>query len=383
MKSSVAMRAAREEVRRLEPCVHGGDAWRYLHLRGEVLDFSANLNPLGPSPRAVEAVERNLWRIGLYPDSNSDALREAIARYLRSVGPGNVVVGNGSVELIYLFAEVFVDKGDEAIIPAPTFGEFENAVRRAGGRPRYVGAGEGLRIDAKHLLEEVGPRTKAIFLCNPNNPTGSLMPREDLLEVVERAEEEQVLVFVDEAFIEFVDDEGSSIVDGVRAHGNLFVLRSLTKAFGLAGLRVGYGVACEEVVDLMLKAKVPWNVNCLAQAAAIAALQDLEHLERTKRLVREEREFMMRELGRMPGLKVFPTHANFVLIDVRRTGLTAAQLKERMLRHGILIRDCSSFKGLDEYYVRVSFRTRRENERLLSALREALSTPVAPSGSMG
>jgi threonine-phosphate decarboxylase len=371
MKLNSIIKLARNEVRSLEPCIHGGDIWKYDPYCKNILDFSANVNPLGPSSKAIEAIKKRLWQIQFYPDSNSNALREALSRYIKGISPDNVIVGNGSTELIYLFSEVFIEKGDEVLIPIPTFGEYENAVRKAGGKPKHIRLNKDFTIDLNNFLREIGSLTKVIFLCNPNNPTSTLIPREDLLEIIKKANGEHVLVFIDETFIEFVD-KGFSLASRVKTYKNLFILRSFTKAFGLTGLRVGYGVACEEIINLLFKVKIPWNVNSLAQAAAIATLQDMEYLERTRKLIKEEREFLLNELRQICGLKVFPAYANFILIDVRKTSFTATQLKERMLKLGILIRDCSSFKGLDKYYIRIAIRTRQENEKLLAALRKVI-----------
>jgi threonine-phosphate decarboxylase len=329
------------------------------------------VNPLGLPQKVIEAIERSLWQIQFYPDSDSNALRNAISNYLEGINPENIIVGNGSTELIYLFCEAFIRSGDKAVILIPTFGEYENAVRKAGGIPKHVKLDKNFKVNPNILLRKIGSKTKVIFLCNPNNPTSTLIPRDDLFEIVENSDREHVLVFIDEDFTEFVDED-ISLASKVKTYKNLFILRSFTKSFGLTGLRVGYGVSCEEIINLLFKGKIPWNVNCVAQAAAIAALQDMEYLERTRRLIKEEREFLSDELKRIRGLRVFPAYANFILIDVRQTGFTAAQFKERMLKHGILIRDCSSFKGLDEYYIRVAVRTRQENERLLVALRNII-----------
>jgi L-threonine-O-3-phosphate decarboxylase len=378
MEPSQIIRLARDEVKGLEPCAHGGEIWRYYPHCKDVLDFSANINPLGPPRKAVEAIKRSLWQIPFYPDPESNALRNAISEHLGGICPENVIVGNGSTELIHLFCEIFIKNGDEAIIPIPTFGEYENAVKKAGGIPKYVRLNDNFRIDPSTILKEVGSKTKVIFLCNPNNPTSTLIPRSDLLEIIENGGREHVLVFVDESFIEFVDGD-VSLASEVKTYKNLFILRSFTKSFGLTGLRIGYGVSYEEIINLLLRGKIPWNVNCLAQAAAIAVLQDREYLkgylEKTRKLVGGEREFLLDEFRRVRGLKVFPAHANFILLDIRQTGLTAAQLKERMLKHGILIRDCSSFKGLDKYYIRVAVRTRQENEKLLAVLRKIIGNP--------
>jgi threonine-phosphate decarboxylase len=375
MESSQIIRLARDEVKELEPCAHGGEIWKYYPYYKDVLDFSANINPLGPPRKAIEAIKRSLWQIPFYPDPESNALRKAISEYLGGIYPENIIVGNGSTELIHLFCEIFIKNGDEAIIPVPTFGEYENAVKKAGGIPKYVRLNNNFRVNPSIILKALGSKTKMIFLCNPNNPTSTLIPRSDLLEIIENSDREHVLVFIDESFIEFVDGD-ISLVSEVKTYKNLFVLRSFTKSFGLTGLRIGYGVACKEIINLLLRGKIPWNINCLAQAAVIAVLQDREslkkYLEKTRKLVRGEREFLLNELRRIHGLQVFPAHANFILVDVRRTGFTAAQLKERMLKHGILIRDCSSFKGLDKYYIRIAVRTRGENEKLLAVLRKII-----------
>jgi threonine-phosphate decarboxylase len=371
MKPDLIMKLARDEIKNLKPCVHGGELWKYYPNHWNILDFSVNVNPLSLPRKVMEAVERSLSQIQFYPDPDSSALRNAISNYLEGISPENVIVGNGSTELIYLFCDVFIKSGDEAIIPIPTFGEYENAVIKAGGIPKYVKLDEDFKVNPDTLLKEIGPRTKVIFLCNPNNPTSTIIPKDDLFKIIEDSDRRNVLVLMDEDFIEFVDED-ISMVGEVKNYKNLFILRSFTKIFGLTGLRVGYGVACKEIINLLFKGKIPWNVNCIAQAAAIAALQDVEYLEETRKLIREEREFLLDELKRIHGLRVFPAHANFILIDIRQTGFTAAQLKEAMLKHGILIRDCSSFKGLDEYYIRVAVRTRHENERLLAALRSVI-----------
>ena len=372
------LKSARREVRDLRPCIHGGEVWEVMSRTGlrrdEIIDFSANVNPLGPSPLALESIKNNLDCIPYYPDSDCNLLREAIAKYLGGISRENVILGNGSTEIIHLFAEVFIERGDSALIPVPTFGEYEKAVRKMGGKPRYIRLSRNFHIDLESFLNEM-EGAKIIFLCNPNNPTSTLILYDSLLKIVEKAYEEEALVFLDESFIEFVDEKKRfSMVREVEKYPNLFVLRSFTKVFGLAGLRVGYGVAHSEVASLLLRAKVPWNVNCLAQAAAIAALNDDEYLRRTWRLIKDEKAFLLRELRRIRGFKVFPAQANFILINIRDSGFTAAELKERLLKYGILIRDCSSFRGLDEYYIRVAVRTRWENEKFIKSLRDILNS---------
>ncbi len=182
--------------------------------------------------------------------------------------------------------------------------------------------------------------------------------------------EQDCLVFLDEDFLEFVENEKAlSMIHNIKKYPNLFILRSFTKIFGLTGLRVGYGIASKEIIDVLLCAKIPWNVNCLAQAAAVAALKDEEHLQVTRELIKKEKARLLDELGAFKSFKIFPPDANFFFIDIRKSGLTAAELKNKMLSQGILIRDCTSFRGLDKYYIRVAVKTREENERLIEALK--------------
>ena len=369
MKSTWGL--AQENIKRLTPCAHGGEVWEAEKKTGlareEIMDFSSNINPLGFSQKAVEAIRNSLGQIPVYPDSTSAALREAIAASFGGITSNNIVVGNGSTELIYLFAETFLEKGDVALMPAPTFAEYENAVRKAGGKPRHLKLPTDFCIRPNIFSGDIKD-AKMAFVCNPNNPTSILTSHEVLTEIIEEALEEDVLLFLDEDFLEFVDEEKQvSLIDKINDYPNLFVLRSFTKVYGLTGLRVGYGIASEEITKLLSNAKIPWNVNCLAQAAASAALTDKEHLKKTRELVRAERAYLTRELKRINSFKQYPADANFIFINIKESGFTSAQLKGKMLEEGILIRDCSSFRGLDDYYIRVAVKTRQENERLLEA----------------
>jgi L-threonine-O-3-phosphate decarboxylase len=367
---------ARKEVKRLEPCVHGGEVWEIAKETGlsveDLVDFSSSINPLGPSPRALEAIKNSFDKLTLYPDSNSTALREALACHFGKINKNNVIMGNGSTELIYLFAQVFLKRGDVALVAAPSFGEYANAIIRSGGKPKHLKLTQDFQFELDAFLEEMKD-AKTIFLCNPNNPTSILIPDNILERIVEKALEEDVVILLDEDFIEFVEDEKRhSFVNRIDRFPNVFVLRTFTKFYGLTGLRVGYGIADEETIEVFSRAKMPWNVNSLAQAAAMVALEDEEHSRRTMEVVKEQKKFLSNELSRIDGFSVFPADTNFILIDVRKTGVRASQLREKMIRQGLLVRDCSSFMGLDAFYVRVAVRTRRENERLLDAFRKVL-----------
>jgi threonine-phosphate decarboxylase len=362
----------KDSIKNLKPCAHGGEvldaAGKSGFKREEILDFSSSVNPLGPSKKALEAAKNSFKEIPTYPDSNSNELRQAIASHFNGLSKSNVIVGNGSTELMYLFAEAFMKKGDTAVIPAPTFGEYESAVRKTGETPKFVRLDRNFNIDADVFAREMAG-AEIVFLCNPNNPTSILIPTETLTGIIEEALKQDSLVFLDEDFLEFVENEQAlSMINKIKAYPNLFILRSFTKIFGLTGLRVGYGIASEEIINVLLCAKIPWNVNCLAQAAAVDALKDEEHLRVTRELIKKEKAFLSTELEKIKSFKVFPPDANFFFIDIRKSGLTATELKNKLLHQGILIRDCTSFMGLDPYYIRVAVKTRVENERLIEAL---------------
>jgi threonine-phosphate decarboxylase len=366
----------RDNVKNLKPCVHGAEVYGAAEESGflpqDILDFSSSVNPLGPSKKAIGAAKKAFSQIAAYPDSNSNELRQVIADHFGNISKGNVIVGNGSTELMYLFAEVFLKKSDKALIPAPTFGEYESAVRKTGETPKFIKLSKSFNVESATFEGEIAD-AKLIFLCNPNNPTSKLIPKETLTHIIEKALAHDTLVFLDEDFLEFVEDEKDlTMIGKIGKYPNLFILRSFTKIFGLTGLRVGYGIASEEIISVLSCAKIPWNVNCLAQAAAVSALEDEEHLLVTRGLIREEKAWLKAELSKFRGFEFSEPDANFFFIDIRKSGLTATELKNRLLKHGILIRDCTSFRGLDEFYVRIAVKTPKENERLIDALKQAV-----------
>ncbi len=365
----------KDNIKNLKPCLHGaevlGAAEESGFLPQDILDFSSSVNPLGPSKKALEAARAAFSQIAAYPDSNSNALRQVIASHY-GISKGNIVVGNGSTELMYLFAEVFLKEDDKTVMPAPTFGEYESAIRKTGIMPNFAKLNRAFNIDSEAFKHEIAD-AKLVFLCNPNNPTSKLIPKETLTDIIETALKQNTLVFLDEDFLEFVENEKNlTMIRRIKQYPNLFILRSFTKIYGLTGLRVGYGIANQEIISMLSCAKIPWNVNCLAQAAAIAALKDEEHLRVTRELIKKEKVWLQNELEKFCSFKFSSPDANFFFIEIRKSGLTASEIKNRMLKQGILIRDCTSFKGLDQFYVRVAIKTHVENERLIEAFKQTL-----------
>jgi threonine-phosphate decarboxylase len=367
----------RDNIKNLKPCPHGAEIHGAAQESGlnprEILDFSSSVNPLGPSKKALAAAQEAFTEIAAYPDSNSNALRQVIAGHFGGISKDNIVVGNGSTELMYLFAEAFLKRGEKALMAAPTFGEYESAVRKTGESVKFVRLDKTFQIEAEAFKREMAG-VKLLFLCNPNNPTSKLIPKDTLTDIVETALSQDILVFLDEDFLEFVEDEKNlTMINSIGKFPNLFVLRSFTKIYGLTGLRVGYGITSKDIANVLLCAKIPWNVNCLAQAAAVAAFNDEEHLRVTRELIAKEKAWLQQELGRFGGFSFSVPDANFFFIDIGKADITANALKHRMLQQGILIRDCSSFVGLNEFYIRVAVKTHEENVRLIEAFKRTLN----------
>lgn len=351
---------------------HGGDVWlveRALGLRAEgVIDFSSNVNPYGPSPKAIRALLDKIWMIGAYPDDEARALKERLAeRY--GLRPSNFVVGNGSTEIIYAFSMLVVREGPVGV-HIPTFSEYERAVRAYGGRCLFTRPHVYDQPSIEELVELMDRGAKALFLCNPNNPNGAVMRPNDVEELLCEADKRRVYVLLDEDFVELAD-EGSarSFANEVERFDRLVVLRSFSKSHGLAGLRVGYAIASEELIERLESLRIRWNVSLLAQEAAIAALDDVEHVEAARRLVRQEKPKLVEELRRIGWLKPIYGHANFLLLELTER-FTSSGLKMELARRGLLVRDCSNFRGLDHRYVRVAVRRPWENEKLVGALKE-------------
>jgi histidinol-phosphate aminotransferase len=326
----------------------------------DLVRLSANESPLGPSPRAVEAIRREASRVHLYPDGGSLALREALSRRL-GVAPAQIVVGNGADELIGLIALAALDPGDEVVVPTPSFEPYATGAMLAGARLRESPLA-GYETDLDDVLGRVTPRTKAVILCSPHNPATTIIRRAALLRLLEALASDPPLVILDEAYRDFCDDP--EYPDGVALLARfprLLVLRTFSKIAGLAGLRVGYAVGSPEAIDRFNRVRAPFNVNRLGQAAALAALDDAEHWERTRRLVLEERAFLSRELARR-GFTFPASQANFFLVKVAG----AAAVRERLLRAGLVVRDGAAVGFPD--HLRIAIGTRATNERLLAAL---------------
>ncbi len=355
--------------------IHGGNITNASSKYGlpveKMIDFSANINPLGPSRIVYSALTNSLGLISRYPDPDCSELRTILADFL-GIRQDLILMGNGAAELIYLL--VRVTKCKKALIPVPTFSEYGLAVLSQGGEVLEVSMDEnnGFSLPVGKIISCL-PEVDLLFICNPNNPTGCLVDRTTICYILEEASRHGVLVMVDEAFMDFVPQRSDfTVMPLVGRNPNLVVLYSMTKFFGIPGLRLGAVAAPGKLIKLMNYSKDPWNVNVLAQVAGVAGLRDLEHMEETNRLIKDEKMFLFDGLESQPGTKPLLGAANFLLADISETGLTSGELTDILGKRGILVRDCTGFSGLEGRYIRLAVKTRAENELLLSCLKAVL-----------
>ena len=350
--------------------IHGGNIYEAAKRFGideeDIIDFSSNVNPLGPPSAAKRAVKRSITFLDRYPDPEMNGLRKAVARYF-GIKPGQVICGNGSNGLIRLIPRVFRPK--KVLIPVPTFMEYAAAAEDAGGKVVTfpLKEREGFRVDPLEMAFALKGMDMA-FLCNPNNPTGLLISKVEMHEIMQYALQQGVRLVVDEAFMDFSGSD--SIVKEAVQSSHLICLRAFTKFFGMPGLRIGYAVSDETTAADLRNGQEPWAVSIPAEQAAIAALNEWRYIKKTRRLIEKERERLLSAFRILPGVEPFPCSANFILIKL--TSIDAWQLTEKLGQRGLLVRDCSSFPGLSNRFVRIAVRTRRENNRLVQMLRELL-----------
>jgi threonine-phosphate decarboxylase len=325
------------------------------------VDCSSSVNPLGLPKSALRIIEKQASRLApMYPDPECRDLRKSLCRYA-GVDADMLAIGNGAAEIIYWFAQAFAKK--KAVIPAPTFCEYELASYKAGARVEFVPLDVNFSLDPDSVIKNA-KGADVVFLCNPNNPTGRLATAsiKKIIESVDRS----TMILLDECFIELVDKpKKNTLVSLVRDFSNLVILRSLTKSFGMAGLRLGYSVSSPEIAEKLQSARVPWNVNALAQAAGIAALADRNHTKKARELVKKEKKFLQ-ERTRKAGLVPLESDANYFLVQLQED---STKFRDRLLKKtGVLVRDCSTFTGMGDRHIRIAVKTHRENVAVAKAL---------------
>ncbi|MBI5588733.1 MAG: threonine-phosphate decarboxylase [Deltaproteobacteria bacterium] len=349
--------------------IHGGDIWRASAESGfeltSLMDFSASINPLGLSPKARAAIKEALRLAPPYPEPYAASLRAALASY-HSVAPEELIAGNGSTEFIYLLPQVY--RSERALIVEPAFSEYGKALRLSGCAVESFMLREdaGFSLDIKRFAGAVKKGYGLVYIGNPSNPTGSVVEKETVLEAAGILERYGSTLVVDEAFADF--SETRSVKREAVKRKNIVVLRSMTKFFSMAGLRLGFIVANSSIVKRFAGRLPPWSVNTVASFAAAASLKDTRYIERTRRWLASERAFLFKALSAIKGLTVYPSEANFLMVRINCPGVAAPDVREALLKLGILVRDLSAFRGLGPEYMRFAVRKRDENVALTDGL---------------
>ncbi len=347
---------------------HGGNVFTIARFLGvspeEILDFSANINPLGPAPRVREVLAGTFERIVHYPDSDCTELREALAR-LHGLDPAQVCVANGSTQLIYLIPRLVA--GKRALVITPAFSEYARALARdCWNVEQFVlDSGNGFELPINRLAERIRSGFDLLVLGNPGNPSGTLYPYSTVREIIGICEAANCFLVLDEAFMDFCEEESAKHL--AKKMDNVLILRSLTKFYALPGMRLGYAIGRAPTIARLAGLREPWSVNTPAQAAGLASLADAGYIAATRNFVDAEREYLRAGLIAIAGLAPYQSAANYLLAEIMQ-GPSAGDLAERLLDERILVRCCGNFAGLDDRFFRVAVRRREENDRLLEAL---------------
>lgn len=341
------------------PVVHGGKD----HLiKSDVIDFSSNIAPIGV-PKSVKMIlKKNLDNIQRYPDFSSSEVISSLTKYTK-LDKAYLLVGNGAIEIIYNFCFAFLSKNTRVLIPVPTFQEYETAAKLNNCKITYFKT-MNLAENLDSFLLKI-PKQGCVFLCNPNNPTGKLLSKKQILLITKTAKKLSSIIFVDECFIEMVPDSNQSVISYVKTYDNLFVLRSLTKSFGLPGIRIGYAAAPKQIIGILRKIKIPWSVNSLAQDAANMALKNKSHIKKSNHVIKKELNYLINKISNLTGFDCYDSSTNFILIKTKHN---STKLQQKLLEHKILIRDCKNFRGLDDHHIRIAVKSHKDNLKLVRAL---------------
>jgi threonine-phosphate decarboxylase len=361
----------RDALKDLPKTVHGGQAWRL----GEAEDYSHNLNPFGPPDFLREAVLSAVGEVGHYPDDSCELPRRTVAEHF-GVGPENVIIGSGSSDIIRCFPNTFLGPGDRAIISRPSFAEYSQQCRIAGAEILWndISEEDGLRINRRRLTSLMEMGAKALYICNPNNPTGRIEPREKILDIARECEDRGMLLFLDETLLELVHGyEDITCAGLVEEQGNILVAGSLTKSFAIPGIRIGFGIASEAMIREMEKVRMTWNVGQVEQDVLVSLVgQHMDYVRRAAEMMHSESRRMHDELTALGFPLDGVADGFFYFTSLRPLGVKCADFQRRMLEHGIMVRDCASFGTPFEWYVRFSVKDRERNDAFIRAVGEVM-----------
>lgn len=356
----------------MSKAVHGGnieELSRKFNLDKEkLIDFSANINPLGVNEKVKKAIINALDKVEKYPDITYYNLKSDISNF-EGINYNNLVLGNGAAEIIFNLVRAVSPK--KVLIPAPTFSEYEEASLSINSSIEYYYLKEekNWNID-EEILGLINEDIDIVFICNPNNPTGVITKKEMLLNIIEKAKETKTIVAIDESFLDFVKDSHKySLVSLLKDYDNIFIIKSLTKLFAIPGIRIGYGMSSNvDIINKIQAISVPWNINILAEVAAITSLGDKKYISKSIAYIEEEKNYLYKELCKFNDINVFEPSVNFIMFKI----LKDIDLKYELMKENVIIRSCSNYNGLNENYYRIAVRTRKENEVFLGTLRKML-----------
>lgn len=359
----------------IKPEKHGGNIYSVMRKSGktvnQLLDYSANINPLGLSDSVRQAILQSVEKVIHYPDAEATALKEAVSAFY-DVPVAAITAGNGAVEMLYVLCHSIRPK--KVLITAPAFSEYEQAARASGAvvQYHYLSEDDNFSIDTETMLRNLSG-VDMVFIGNPNNPTGTLLLREQIERLLSAALAKQIYVVVDESFLDFLPDDSQITCRPLLADcPNLVIIHSLTKFYAIPGLRLGFALANPELTRQLHNSKDPWNVNTLAQHAGVAALQDADYRQQSRDLVGVAKQELYRELLGINGMKPYLPAVNFILVNIKESGFSARELRQQMLEQDILIRDCSNYPGLSAEYIRLAVKCPEHNRILLNTMRQVL-----------
>jgi len=361
----------KETVKKLDPYVPGKSipeiAQKYNIDPETIIKLGSNENPLGPSKKAIAAIKNSLHLISQYPETNLEPLKEKLALY-SGVDSSNIIIcGDGADEILDVLGKTLIEPGDEFIVPLPSYMYYEFTLKIHGGVPVYAKWDmEKNELDVDSIIAALSEKTKIIFLCTPNNPSGTLIDKEDIKRVLESTD---ALVVADEAYFEFSEVNN---VDLIKDYDNLLLLRTFSKVFGLSGMRIGYAISNPEFIEYMHRVKPVFSLTKLSYEAASAVLDDMEYIQKSIEIGIQSREFLYENMSKFDKLEVYPSKSNYLLVGVKEIGMNSSEFAEELLKRGVIVRDCASFKGLDEYWVRVSVGKMEEDARFIEILEDLI-----------
>ena len=337
--------------------------------KDDIIKLGSNENPFVPSAKAIEAIGKECKNINRYPESVLNELQQELANYSGVKQSQVIIGGDGADEIIDVLAKTFIDEGDEFIVPLPSYMYYEYLLQQYGARPVYAKWNlEENKLDTDSILNSINDKTKMIFLCTPNNPTGTLIDEKDIRDIA--SGNPDVLIVVDEAYFEYAEVTNKDLIN---EFDNIFIIRTMSKVMGLAGMRMGYGLACSEIIEYMHRIKPVFSLTRLSYVAALNTLRDKNYIETSIEKGIESREYLYNELSKIDSLNVFPSKSNFMLIGIKDTGFTASEFAFELMKKGVIVRNCTSFKGLDEYWIRISICTLEEDKKFIDIVKEVLS----------